>query len=101
MAAPKGNKNASNGARWRNTLRRALATYSGDGVSQGRALSKIAETVVKLAIAGDKDAISEIANRLDGRPTQPLEHTGKVGIVEMLQHIGDTDHASQDEQRPH
>ena len=76
MAAPKGNKNGANGSKWRDALKRALGRYSSKVVKRGQALNTIAEKVVELALAGDKDAIAEIGNRLDGKPTQTIQGNG-------------------------
>jgi hypothetical protein len=75
MAAPRGNKNAKKAKDWEGALRRALAQYEDpeNKISPGEALKRIAETVVKQAIAGSKDAITEIACRLDGKPTEYIE----------------------------
>lgn len=73
MAAPKGNQNAAKGARWRDALERALDSYSSGTIAEGRALFAIAKKVVEQAIEGDKDARAEIANRLDGKPTEYRE----------------------------
>lgn len=79
MAAPKGNRNARKGKDWEGALRRALSQYElvgADGkpvVPKGEALHAIARRVVELAILGSKDAITEIANRLDGKPTEYVE----------------------------
>lgn len=74
MAAPLGNQNARKAKDWENALRRVLAQYeTADGVvKRGEALAKIAEQCVVQAIAGDKDARGEIANRLDGKVPQAL-----------------------------
>jgi hypothetical protein len=70
MAAPIGNKNARKAKDWENALRRVLVQYTNDNVPQGEALAVIAKVCVEQAMAGDKDARNEIANRLDGKPAQ-------------------------------
>lgn len=79
MAAPQGNQNARKAKDWEGALRRALAQYESAeaNISKGQALSKIAEQVVLKALAGNVDAINEIANRLDGKPAQAI--TGEGG----------------------
>jgi hypothetical protein len=76
--APVGNQNARKAKRWQDALTRALAQYeSKDGqIKAGMALNAIAERVVEKAVGGDKDAIAEIGNRLDGKPAQSLIHEG-------------------------
>lgn len=73
--APKGNRNARKSKDWESALRRALAQYEdrASNISPGEALRKIADNVVKLALAGSKDAINEIACRLDGKPTEHIQ----------------------------
>ena len=77
--AQTGNQNARRGGDWRKALQRALDQYSGPKASAGTALARIAETVVDKALDGDRDAIQEIANRLDGKPVQATELTGADG----------------------
>lgn len=72
MAAPTGNQNARKGKEWADALRVALKTYKDGEIKRGHALRKIAEQCVKQALAGDKDARIEIANRLDGKAVQPI-----------------------------
>lgn len=95
MAAPLGNTNGAKGKRWQDALHKALVRFTSNTdelkVEVGQALDKIAELVVQKALAGDKDAISEIANRLDGKPAQgilisgddenPLAHRHTVEFV--------------------
>ena len=78
MSAPKGNKFASHDKPWTNALQRVLAQLelsdeSGkQTVKAGEALRQIAEVTVIRALGGDKDARKEIAERLDGKPTEFL-----------------------------
>jgi len=76
--APVGNSNAAKGKRWQDALVKALARFtSEDGkIQAGQALDKIAENVVLKALIGDKDAITEIGNRLDGKPAQAVTVLG-------------------------
>lgn len=71
--APKGNKNNKKGTDWTKALRQALDEYKDHEVRCGGALLAIAKTVVKQAIAGNKDAYQEIANRLDGKAKEYVE----------------------------
>lgn len=68
--APIGNTNAKKTKRWNEALNRALSRASNDGIDKG--LDKIADTVVRLAIDGDKDAWQEIATRQDGKVPQAV-----------------------------
>lgn len=79
--APKGGKNYAKGFAWKNALADALNNYVSDTayVAAGEALYRIAYGVVDRAIAGDKDAVTEIACRLDGKPHQSVSHSGEEG----------------------
>lgn len=76
MAAPKGNKFASHDKPWTNALQRVLMQLevkdaSGKVIAKaGESLRAIAEETVTRAVFGDKDARKEIADRLDGKPSE-------------------------------
>ena len=74
-----GNQNAAKGRRWHDALHKALVRYETDKIKAGEALDKIAQTVVEKALAGDRESIQEIGNRLDGKPHQSTELTGANG----------------------
>ena len=59
---------------YREALRLELADMS-EGIDLKK-LREIARTHIEKAAAGDMQAIKELANRLDGRPAQILEHGG-------------------------
>lgn len=69
---PKGNKNATHDKPWTKALERALAQFNEGGIRSGAAIRRIADGVVRRAIAGDAIACREIAERLDGKPVQPV-----------------------------
>lgn len=73
MAAPKGNKNAAKGREFKEALRKALAN---GGKSR---LPAIANKLVELAEQGEQWAVQEVANRLDGKPSQEVAVTGEDG----------------------
>ena len=75
-----GNQNAAHGYRWRRKLMEVLETYQDpeNNVKPGEALAAIATTVIKLAIAGDKDAYQEIGNRLDGKAKEHIDITAEI-----------------------
>ena len=70
---------------YREALRLELAD-----MSQGAYLKKlreIARTHIKKAAEGDMPAIKELADRLDGKPVQQLEHAGEgVTPIERIVH---------------
>lgn len=70
MGAPLGNKNASNSGRtqWRDAIRKALA-------KDKKALERVATRLIKAAKDGDMQAIKELGDRLDGKPTQTVNGT--------------------------
>lgn len=75
--APKGNQNGRKAKRWENALTRALARVAeGKGFEAG--LDPIADKVVAQAMAGDRGAWQEIANRLDGKPAQSVELNANI-----------------------
>lgn len=84
MSFQKGNKFASHDKPWTDALRRVLAQLEVKDdtgkvlVKAGEALRLIAEATVSQAIAGDKDARKEIADRLDGKASEFLNvhHSG-------------------------
>jgi hypothetical protein len=81
--APKGNVNAANGHQWRDAIHRALVRFTPRDLDivgtfkQGEALHFIAMGLVRKAIIGDKDAITEIGNRLDGKAKQAIDIAGE------------------------
>lgn len=65
-----GNQNAVRAKRWRESILRALSRKSGT-IETG--LDAAATKLVNLAIDdGDKWALEEIGNRIDGRPAQSI-----------------------------
>ena len=77
-----GNTNASKGKPWRDALDKALKQYVNKdaGLVRGQALFSIATRVVEQALSGNKDAIQEIGNRMDGRPHQSMD----IGIHDSM-----------------
>ena len=75
MGAPVGNRNAVKGRRWQEALDKALKRFADKdaGIKAGQALDRIAKVVVQQALDGDRNAIQEIGNRLDGKPHQSME----------------------------
>lgn len=70
MAAPIGNQNAVRAKEWQQALRRAMAR-KGEG-DYRKTLDSVAEAVIDLALAGNRDAWIEIGNRMDGKPAQEI-----------------------------
>lgn len=79
MGAPVGNTNSSSDNRlWANTIRRAIA--QGDP----ERLRKIAEKLLDLAAEGDLQAMKELGDRVDGKPSQTVAVGGTNG--DAIQH---------------
>jgi ribosomal protein L1 len=73
--APLGNTNYRKGRLFADALREALALPS--RVDQKARIAVIADNLVSMAEEKDLQAIREIADRLDGKPTQAI--TGEDG----------------------
>ena len=76
---------------YREALRMELAAAGEDMIK----LREIARTHIEKAAAGDMQAIKELADRLDGRPAQMLEHSGPdsepiTKIVNEIVHVHET-----------
>src|SRR5262252_10669408 len=75
---------------YREALRLELADMS-EGVDLKK-LREIARAHIEKAASGDMQAIKDLADRLDGRPAQALEHSGPDGepirrIVREIVHV--------------
>lgn len=67
VGAPEGNTNSNKSNRlWANTIKRAIAQSDPDR------LRKIAEALLAKAEEGDMQAIKELGDRIDGKPTQTI-----------------------------
>jgi HPt (histidine-containing phosphotransfer) domain-containing protein len=66
---------------FRDALRMEIAAAGEDA----RQLRKVARALLDTAASGDVQAIREVADRLDGKPAQAIEHTGdnQVYVVRM------------------
>lgn len=78
--APPGNRNAAKENRlWGETIRRAVTQKN------GQKLRAIAEKLITQAEGGDIQAIKELGDRLDGRPTQAIvgPDNGPLQVTEV------------------
>jgi len=73
MAAPVGNSNAKKGKEWFDALRKECV--------RRESLAKIAKVLVDRAEAGEAWAITEVANRFDGKPAQSVELSGGLALT--------------------
>ena len=90
--APKGSQNHHKGKVWLASVKRAIAKGPGDGKFR-KGLDKLAAQLVNAAMRGEQWAIQELGNRLDGKPTQPIERDdsqplaifeGRVRLIPVL-----------------
>ena len=73
MAAPLGNKNATKNKPIAEAIQRVLLA------KDGKKLRALAEALVDRAIKSDTRAACEVADRVEGKVTQPLEGSGPEG----------------------
>lgn len=76
---------------WRDALKMEL--FRADSKTAGKALERIARIVVHNALNGDLDCISEIANRLDGRPSTAVDTAVEDKIEKMIVQWGQSPRA--------
>lgn len=69
MAFQPGNKEAAKSKQFMGALQRAIAQ------DDGKRLRDSAEKLLDLAAAGESWAVKELADRLDGKPTQQVDAT--------------------------
>ncbi len=87
---PKGWADSRVNKPWTDALDKALAQYAKGKVEAGQALRKIADGVVERAMLGDRDAVNEIAVRLDGKPVQPVAVEADTTLTINLIRFGDS-----------
>lgn len=74
--APLGNQNGAKENRlWGDCIKRAVAQ------SNGKKLRAAADALIDSAIAGDVGALRELGDRIDGKVSQPLEHSGDLHVT--------------------
>lgn len=75
--APIGNQNAVKGKRWQQAIDRALARRSrSDAIAE---LDKLADEFLDAVRSEGITGFRELGDRLDGRPTQQLDHGNADG----------------------
>jgi hypothetical protein len=79
VPAPKGNDNAGDGKRWTAAIKRALARKAEDVYDRG--LDQVADRVVQAAIDGQQWAVAEVANRIEGKPTEHVVQEATITHV--------------------
>jgi hypothetical protein len=83
--APMGNQNARKAKIWQQAIKRALARMADSTVDAG--LDRLADKLVSAAVEGDQWAITEIGNRIDGRPAQAVTVSGDEDNPLVLKEI--------------
>lgn len=82
MGAPKGNDNRAKGKAYLRALNRAMTRIGStmeqvdDETPKERVLIAVANQLVREAINGERWAMEELANRVDGKPAQQTILTG-------------------------
>lgn len=88
MGAPVGNQNAFKGKLWLAAINRALEKRGGG--DKVKALDELAEKLLTACDSGDPQALQalkELGDRLDGKPTQQTELSGPDGVAIPMQTI--------------
>lgn len=77
MAAPAGNQYAAKAKQWQMAIERALDVR---GAADRRlALDMLAERLLQKCDEGEGWALKELGDRLDGKPSQQIQHAGHDG----------------------
>lgn len=63
---------------WRDAIRRAIKRREAD---DPQALEKLADKLLSKVLADDVPAMKELGDRLDGKATQPIEHSGSLAVT--------------------
>ena len=87
MGAPAGNQNAKNRGLWQSAIKRALAKKNPEGLQA--ASEDAAAILVDAVFLGERWALEELGNRLDGMPAQVVVMTGdeEGGPVQIVGRI--------------
>ena len=60
---------------WAAAVRRAVSRRLENEEGKPQKIERLADKVVEMALGGDMSAVQEIANRLDGKPAQSIQHS--------------------------
>ena len=86
--APQGNKNAGKSKPWADAIRRAIARHDAKEKDEGaKFLNKLADQLLIDCLNGEKSAMDELTNRLDGKPAQAIVGDDDFDPVRMFQRI--------------
>jgi len=64
---------------WSDAVRRAVLRRIENAEGKPQKIERLADNLVEMAMEKDIQAIREIADRLDGKPVAPKEHSGPDG----------------------
>lgn len=64
---------------WSDAVRRAVLRRLENEEGKPQKIERLADKVVEWALEGKMDALREVAERLDGKPVAPKEHSGPDG----------------------
>ena len=92
-----GTTNTDNSSQNRAALHQALVRYKNNSIKKKTVLSHVAKLLIDKALKGDMPAIKEIADRLDGKPTQaitgpsgePITLVERVIVVQAIEPLAD------------
>lgn len=84
-----GNKNASKAKVWTAAIERALEKRTRS--EQKEALDELAEKLLVQCESGNLQALQELGNRLEGKPTQHVDHSGQVNQTHTVIAVQHTD----------
>lgn len=99
MAAPQGNQNAAKAKQWTAAIERALERMGDPSIDpdspiprapKAKAMDELADTFVRGVKAGELPFFREFGDRIDGKPSQQLEHTGAGGgsmVFEKIERV--------------
>ena len=73
---------------WADAVRRAVSRRMEGEEGKPQKIERLADKLVDMALEGDTQALKEVGDRLDGRPTQQtdgsLALSGKLEIVKRI-----------------
>lgn len=66
---------------WADAVRRAVKRRLEDEEGKPQKLERLADKIVEAGLAGDIQAMREIGDRLDGKPSQSIDHSSEDGTM--------------------
>lgn len=81
-----GNQNPAKGKLWQAAILRALEARS--RIDRKEALDTLAEKLLAKCDEADLQALKELGDRVDGKPSQEMDVTHRGGLAEVLGSIG-------------